>query len=140
MSNSSKIKRVNAEKFSERLQFHTELILWHMCHVLKSYCYRRLEVYKSTLAYEILLLSPFPTRDIWCRHFFSHLIYYSIFSVDRLLCFFLLLFQVRIVGSGIRWFLDASVDLCNWLKYVRSTNQSEAQNVRILLLAGEVRH
>lgn len=44
------------------------------------------------------------------------------------------------MGSGIRGFLDASVEFCNWLKYVRSTNQSEAQNVRTLLLAGQVGH
>ncbi|XP_033611519.1 histone-lysine N-methyltransferase MECOM isoform X3 [Cryptotermes secundus] len=46
--------------------------------------------------------------------------------------------EVRVVGSGIRGFLDASVEFCNWLKYVRSTNESEAQNVRTLLLAGQI--
>ena len=62
ISNSSKIKKANAEKFSEPLQFHREPILWHMCHVLISYFYRRLEVYRSTLVYEILLLSTFPYK------------------------------------------------------------------------------
>ncbi|XP_069668872.1 transcription factor hamlet-like isoform X2 [Periplaneta americana] len=46
--------------------------------------------------------------------------------------------EVRVVGSGIRGFLDASVQFGNWLKYVRSTNQSEVQNVRTLLLAGQI--
>jgi len=41
MSNSSKIERASAENFSERVQFHRELILWHMCHVLKSFFFGR---------------------------------------------------------------------------------------------------
>jgi hypothetical protein len=64
----------------------------------------------------------------------------SSFPGVRLLCFFHFCLQVRIVGSGIRGFLDPSVELNNWFKYVRSTNQSEAQNVRTLLLAGQVGH
>ncbi|XP_068082759.1 transcription factor hamlet [Anabrus simplex] len=46
--------------------------------------------------------------------------------------------EVRFAGSGIRGFLDASVEYCNWLKYVRSTNQSDAQNVRAFILARQI--
>lgn len=83
ISNSSKIKRANAEKFSEPLQFHRELIIWHMCHVLKSYFCRGLEAYKSTL-----LLSPFPTRDIWYRHFFASNLLFHLLSRQVTLLFF----------------------------------------------------
>ena len=44
------------------------------------------------------------------------------------------------MGSGIRGFVDASTEFGNWLKLVRTTNQSEAQNVRPMLVAGQVRH
>ncbi|XP_021923865.1 PR domain zinc finger protein 16-like isoform X2 [Zootermopsis nevadensis] len=46
--------------------------------------------------------------------------------------------EVRVRGTGNRGFLDATTEDSNWLKYVRCTNQTEAQNVCILLLDDQV--
>lgn len=46
--------------------------------------------------------------------------------------------QVR--QGGKRVYLDESLECSNWLKYIRTTNQAEAQNVRAFLLAGQVSH
>lgn len=44
--------------------------------------------------------------------------------------------QVRVAGySG---YLDGTVEICNWLKFIRSTNDGSGQNVRAFLLAGQV--
>ncbi|KAL4084650.1 hypothetical protein QTP88_027577 [Uroleucon formosanum] len=45
-------------------------------------------------------------------------------------------FGVRIAGySG---YLDGTIEICNWLKFVRSTNDCSRQNVRAFLLAGQI--
>ncbi|XP_025194812.1 PR domain zinc finger protein 16-like isoform X2 [Melanaphis sacchari] len=44
--------------------------------------------------------------------------------------------EVRIAGySG---YLDGTIEICNWLKFVRSTNDCNRQNVRAFLLAGQI--
>ncbi|XP_050423923.1 histone-lysine N-methyltransferase PRDM16-like isoform X2 [Adelges cooleyi] len=44
--------------------------------------------------------------------------------------------EVRVAGfSG---FLDGTIEVCNWLKFIRSTNDSNRQNVRAFLLAGQI--
>uniref|UniRef100_A0A2S2NLS7 Transcription factor hamlet n=1 Tax=Schizaphis graminum TaxID=13262 RepID=A0A2S2NLS7_SCHGA len=44
--------------------------------------------------------------------------------------------EVRIAGySG---YLDGTIEICNWLKFVRSTNDCTRQNVRAFLLAGQI--
>ncbi|KAE9539587.1 hypothetical protein AGLY_004839, partial [Aphis glycines] len=43
---------------------------------------------------------------------------------------------VRIAGySG---YLDGTIEICNWMKFVRSTNDCSRQNVRAFLLAGQI--
>lgn len=46
--------------------------------------------------------------------------------------------QVRIAGSGVRGWLDASHETNNWLKYVRSTASPHAVNMRHVLIGGQV--
>ncbi|KAL5233361.1 hypothetical protein ACI65C_000771 [Semiaphis heraclei] len=44
--------------------------------------------------------------------------------------------EVRIAGySG---YLDGTIEICNWLKFIRSTNDCSRQNVRAFLLAGQI--
>ncbi|XP_047366580.1 histone-lysine N-methyltransferase PRDM16-like isoform X4 [Vespa velutina] len=45
---------------------------------------------------------------------------------------------VRIVGSGVRGWLDASHDRSNWLKYIRSTATPHLINLRYILIGGEI--
>jgi len=47
-------------------------------------------------------------------------------------------FQIRIAGSGVRGWLDASHETNNWLKYIRSTASSHAVNMRHVLIGGQV--
>ncbi|KAF7382862.1 hypothetical protein HZH66_013264 [Vespula vulgaris] len=45
---------------------------------------------------------------------------------------------VRIVGSGVRGWLDASHERSNWLKYIRSTATPHLINLRHILIGGEI--
>lgn len=47
-------------------------------------------------------------------------------------------FQVRTSGTGVRGWLDASHETNNWLKYVRSTGNPHAVNMRHVLIGGQV--
>lgn len=47
-------------------------------------------------------------------------------------------YQVRIAGSRVRGWLDASHEAGNWLKYVRSTTNPHAVNMRHVLINGQV--
>ncbi|KYN01643.1 Transcription factor hamlet [Cyphomyrmex costatus] len=47
---------------------------------------------------------------------------------------------VRIAGSGVRGWLDASHETNNWLKYIRSTASSHAVNMRHVLIGGQSPH
>ncbi|XP_077265764.1 transcription factor hamlet isoform X3 [Temnothorax americanus] len=46
--------------------------------------------------------------------------------------------EVRIAGSGVRGWLDASHEANNWLKYIRSTASSHAVNMRHVLIGGQM--
>ncbi|XP_012214647.2 transcription factor hamlet isoform X3 [Linepithema humile] len=46
--------------------------------------------------------------------------------------------EVRIAGSGVRGWLDASHETNNWLKYVRSTASPHAVNMRHVLIGGQM--
>lgn len=46
--------------------------------------------------------------------------------------------QIRIAGSGVTGWLDASHEASNWLKYVRSTSSPHAVNMRHVLIGGQV--
>ncbi|XP_018360596.1 PREDICTED: MDS1 and EVI1 complex locus protein EVI1-like isoform X1 [Trachymyrmex cornetzi] len=46
--------------------------------------------------------------------------------------------EVRIAGSGVRGWLDASHETNNWLKYIRSTASSHAVNMRHVLIGGQM--
>ncbi|KAG5322248.1 HAM factor, partial [Pseudoatta argentina] len=46
--------------------------------------------------------------------------------------------KVRIAGSGVRGWLDASHETNNWLKYIRSTASSHAVNMRHVLIGGQM--
>nr|KAF7400106.1 hypothetical protein H0235_015843 [Vespula pensylvanica] len=46
--------------------------------------------------------------------------------------------RVRIVGSGVRGWLDASHERSNWLKYIRSTATPHLINLRHILIGGEI--
>ncbi|KYQ57429.1 Transcription factor hamlet [Trachymyrmex zeteki] len=48
--------------------------------------------------------------------------------------------KVRIAGSGVRGWLDASHETNNWLKYIRSTASSHAVNMRHVLIGGQSPH
>ena len=60
----------------------------------------------------------------------------KIYSISQLPFFFLL--QVHIEGSGATGWLDASHVAGNWLKYVRSTANPHAVNMRHVLINGQV--
>ncbi|XP_020297228.1 PR domain zinc finger protein 16-like isoform X2 [Pseudomyrmex gracilis] len=46
--------------------------------------------------------------------------------------------EVRIAGSGVRGWLDASHETNNWLKFVRSTTSPHAVNMRHVLIGGQM--
>ncbi|KAI5749703.1 hypothetical protein M8J76_009471 [Diaphorina citri] len=46
--------------------------------------------------------------------------------------------DVKIHFSGNRGYLDGSLNFNNWLKFIRSSNQIEKQNIKTFLLAGQV--
>ncbi|XP_043276256.1 transcription factor hamlet-like isoform X2 [Venturia canescens] len=46
--------------------------------------------------------------------------------------------EVRIAGSGVRGWLDASHEAGNWLKFIRSTANPHAINIRHVLINGQV--
>ncbi|XP_063973910.1 histone-lysine N-methyltransferase MECOM-like isoform X1 [Diachasmimorpha longicaudata] len=46
--------------------------------------------------------------------------------------------EVRHSGSGVRGWLDASRVASNWLKYIRSTSNPQAVNMRHVLIGGEI--
>ncbi|XP_011333068.1 MDS1 and EVI1 complex locus protein isoform X3 [Ooceraea biroi] len=46
--------------------------------------------------------------------------------------------EVRVAGSGVRGWLDASHETNNWLKYIRSTTSPHAVNMRHVLIGGQM--
>ncbi|KAI5712606.1 hypothetical protein M8J75_009807 [Diaphorina citri] len=49
-----------------------------------------------------------------------------------------LIYIILIHFSGNRGYLDGSLNFNNWLKFIRSSNQIEKQNIKTFLLAGQV--
>lgn len=79
-------------------------------------------------------------RDLWsCRsrirvHRFATIFYFIVFGIVMRI----ITFQVRVAGSGVRGWLDASHETNNWLKYIRSTTGPHAVNMRHVLIGGQV--